>query len=182
MEDQSFINDCLFAQTPAAPVQAETAGSYANVVADYQAGFSKTGKSLFAHIPRATQKWANRNVCVLIEGGHVKRPDRCEFCHKRSRYIDCHHTDYSKPYHVVWACRSCHRTAHYSIEQHRIACALAKDIRPPAKASHWPKSFSGPVRKSRTPAFPFGSTAMIDLETLTAPSPRVRRAWASNSR
>jgi predicted metal-binding protein len=39
------------------------------------------------------------------------KPTICVHCGKSKR-LDAHHTDYSKPDYVVWVCRSCHMKAH----------------------------------------------------------------------
>lgn len=53
------------------------------------------------------QRAAHAAVRKAIVSGALVRPDACSVC-LRSRRIDAHHPDYSKPLEVIWVCRSCH--------------------------------------------------------------------------
>lgn len=46
-----------------------------------------------------------------IKCGKIIRPLYCGLCGKRCT-PDGHHSDYSKPYEVMWLCRSCHNKLH----------------------------------------------------------------------
>lgn len=61
-------------------------------------------------------KYFDRYVCRsqfsnAIKLGYIARPTTCELC-----FIECtpdgHHTDYLKPFEVVWCCESCHGKMH----------------------------------------------------------------------
>jgi hypothetical protein len=55
---------------------------------------------------------------AIVEGKIVK-PTRCSLCFSEDFVIEGHHTDYSKPYDVIWICRPCHGTVHRKIKSRR---------------------------------------------------------------
>ena len=67
---------------------------------------------------------AHRLVAEAMLSGKLQKPAHCERCPGRTRFLNAHHEDYSKPLQVVWLCRSCHALAHSgwarksSIDQH----------------------------------------------------------------
>lgn len=46
-----------------------------------------------------------------VANGRIKKPSICSFC-QSNLHIEGHHADYSKPYDVIWLCRSCHKKLH----------------------------------------------------------------------
>ena len=42
-------------------------------------------------------------------------PEPCAICHKT--IVEGHHTDYRKPYQIVWLCKTHHRNAHKGVLQ-----------------------------------------------------------------
>jgi hypothetical protein len=46
-----------------------------------------------------------------LERGKLVRPSSCSNCNTHCR-TEGHHTDYSKPLHIVWLCQSCHHAVH----------------------------------------------------------------------
>lgn len=50
--------------------------------------------------------------------GRIKRPETCSLCRQSGINIEAHHPDYSKPYDVIWVCRSCHFLVHGRIKHH----------------------------------------------------------------
>lgn len=59
---------------------------------------------------RAKQK-ARTRLNYAISKGKIIRPDKCNECKNRGK-IEAHHTNYEKPYDVIWLCRECHRVQH----------------------------------------------------------------------
>ena len=51
--------------------------------------------------------------------GKIIRPDKCSLCGCCDVKIEAHHPDYSKPYDVIWVCKSCHIMVHGRIKFHR---------------------------------------------------------------
>jgi hypothetical protein len=54
---------------------------------------------------------ANGLINKRLKMGWFTKPTACMKCGAAKR-LDSHHTDYSKPDHVFWLCRSCHMLAH----------------------------------------------------------------------
>ena len=48
--------------------------------------------------------------------GKIIRPKNCSLCNSDEFVIEAHHPDYSKPYDVIWLCRSCHGIVHRKIK------------------------------------------------------------------
>lgn len=49
-----------------------------------------------------------------LDAGKLVRPEFCEWCGKHKseaarNVIEAHHTNYSRPYDVIWLCAACHR-------------------------------------------------------------------------
>lgn len=57
---------------------------------------------------------ANGKVKRAVEKGILIRPDTCERCGRRWKTI-AHHSDYDKPFDVMWLCSSCHMKIHRAI-------------------------------------------------------------------
>lgn len=62
--------------------------------------------------------WAKRNpekrkaqqkVANALKSGRLKKTP-CETCGKEK--VEAHHPDYTKPFHIIWLCRSCHAELH----------------------------------------------------------------------
>ena len=51
--------------------------------------------------------------------GKIIRPNKCSLCLCENSKIEAHHPDYSRPYDVVWLCKSCHFVVHGRIKIHR---------------------------------------------------------------
>ena len=66
---------------------------------------------------------AHRAVEKALREGRLKRQP-CEQCGV-SDDLHAHHTDYSRPLHVVWLCRPCHIAEH----QHNAAYLKAVEVR-----------------------------------------------------
>lgn len=49
---------------------------------------------------RRALRWA-------VEAGTIIKKNQCEWCSGKPP-IEAHHSDYSKPYEVIWLCRDCH--------------------------------------------------------------------------
>lgn len=47
-----------------------------------------------------------------VKNGKLVRPLRCELCQGCQGRIEAHHSDYGKPFDVVWLCIPCHKKAH----------------------------------------------------------------------
>jgi len=47
-----------------------------------------------------------------IRDGKIIRPPTCSACGQSNGVIQGHHSDYAKPCHVQWLCRSCHDNLH----------------------------------------------------------------------
>lgn len=63
---------------------------------------------------RARYPWKNKARILLrraVEAGKIKKPIICSKCNLR-RKIAAHHTDYSKPFKVMWVCYRCHSKIH----------------------------------------------------------------------
>ena len=48
-------------------------------------------------------------ICLLnsaVRRRQIEKPEQCEQC--GSSNPEAHHEDYTKPYNVIWLCRSCH--------------------------------------------------------------------------
>ena len=58
------------------------------------------------------EKMSARNkMRTALANGTMCRPDICARC-KRTCRPDGHHTDYSRPYDVIWLCKKCHSLVH----------------------------------------------------------------------
>lgn len=67
------------------------------------------------------REWKRRNrhkdrargvVRRALARGELVRPPACACCGRRSRALEAHHLDYSRPLLVVWLCKSCHAAHH----------------------------------------------------------------------
>lgn len=47
-----------------------------------------------------------------VKQGKATRPNSCRICGSDEGVIEAHHSDYNKPFDVVWFCRTCHRSEH----------------------------------------------------------------------
>ena len=59
---------------------------------------------------------------VMIEkrAGRFPKPDKCEYCGKRTTALCAHHNDYNNPLQVIWVCRKCHGEIHRQERGSRI--------------------------------------------------------------
>ena len=55
---------------------------------------------------------AHNLVNSAIGCGRLRRPEYCQDCGKKHRYIHAHHEDYSRPLDVIWLCPPCHAKRH----------------------------------------------------------------------
>jgi len=60
--------------------------------------------------------WATYKLNLAIKKGEIQRPENCSNCGYNFSIIG-HHCDYSKPYIVIWLCRSCHDAWHFKPEK-----------------------------------------------------------------
>lgn len=51
---------------------------------------------------------ARAKLNYAIKKGYLNKPTFCSKCNKKNTRIEGHHTDYSKPFDVVWLCTVCH--------------------------------------------------------------------------
>lgn len=59
------------------------------------------------------QHLAHRMLNLAIKQGDITPGQKCEDCGFLFPYrLDGHHEDYSKPFDVIWVCRSCHKKRH----------------------------------------------------------------------
>ena len=49
-----------------------------------------------------------------VRAGKIIKPDYCWLCDKKCE-PEAHHSDYSKPYDVIWVCSECHHKLHKNI-------------------------------------------------------------------
>ena len=54
---------------------------------------------------------ARLKLNYAVKSGRIHKPLYCSSC-DRDKYLEAHHTDYSKPFDVTWLCRTCHRELH----------------------------------------------------------------------
>jgi len=57
--------------------------------------------------------------CTAVCEGKIKRQEFCTLCKASNCRIEGHHYDYSKPYDVIWVCKSCHTMIHNKEKLHR---------------------------------------------------------------
>lgn len=50
-------------------------------------------------------------LAYQVRLGRVAKPLKCPIC-KKSKPVEGHHEDYSKPLKVKWCCRQCHADIH----------------------------------------------------------------------
>ncbi len=55
---------------------------------------------------------SGRLLRYYVSKGLIIRPTICSKCNKEDK-IEAHHKDYSKPFEVIWLCRSCHMDTHW---------------------------------------------------------------------
>jgi hypothetical protein len=79
---------------------------------------SPRGKLVMA---KARKKWLalnqeKRAAHVLIgsalRDGRITKPKNCTICNKGGVRIHGHHSDYTKPFSVIWCCKDCHAAFH----------------------------------------------------------------------
>lgn len=49
-----------------------------------------------------------------VKKGHIIKPGTCSYCNNKDK-IEAHHEDYSKPFSIVWLCRTCHKRYHRNL-------------------------------------------------------------------
>jgi hypothetical protein len=59
--------------------------------------------------PEKQEAWTI--ITNMIRSGELTRPDKCTYCNK-TKFVEPHHDDYSKPREIRWLCLSCHRKIH----------------------------------------------------------------------
>ena len=59
----------------------------------------------------AAKHRASHSLLVKVYTGQIVKPSTCSSCNSQL-HIEAHHTDYSKPYDVIWLCKSCHKKLH----------------------------------------------------------------------
>ena len=64
----------------------------------------------------ARRQAARIMLSKAVKSGKIVRPSACEDCQK-ALPIQGHHSDYSKPYDVIWLCDVCHDRTHKIIEE-----------------------------------------------------------------
>jgi len=64
---------------------------------------------------REKQK-AQRLFYKAVKNKEIIRPANCSICDAEKK-LDGHHSDYSKPYDVIWCCRMCHKQIHLELER-----------------------------------------------------------------
>lgn len=62
----------------------------------------------------ATKHRASHSLLVKVYTGQIARPSACSSCGSKL-HVEAHHADYSKPYDVIWLCRSCHKKLHAEV-------------------------------------------------------------------
>jgi hypothetical protein len=50
-----------------------------------------------------------------VRDGKLDKPTNCPLCNK-TRQIEAHHNDYSKPLEIEWMCAACHRAFHRDLD------------------------------------------------------------------
>lgn len=74
------------------------------------------------------RRWDKRNPLArraqillnrAVQSGKIAKNTVCGRCRRQypSSKIDAHHQDYTKPYEVLWLCRSCHKTHHLELKK-----------------------------------------------------------------
>lgn len=53
---------------------------------------------------------AQEAIVYAVKAGLITRAPRCQMCGRACK-TDAHHADYSRPFAVIWVCRSCHAYA-----------------------------------------------------------------------
>ena len=54
---------------------------------------------------------AHKRIHNATKSGRMVRPPKCSACDKSAK-IEAHHSDYARPYDVVWLCPPCHNSKH----------------------------------------------------------------------
>lgn len=55
---------------------------------------------------------AGRKVRYAVRIGKLIRPTICPQCFSKDREVQAHHEDYTKPFEIIWLCKSCHLDLH----------------------------------------------------------------------
>jgi len=84
-----------------------------NYVATHKEEISKYGKEYSKN--NRVKKNVQNKVYRAKKQGKIIIPIKCEKCGK-TRKLEAHHYDYSKPLDVVYLCNSCHQKEHLNIE------------------------------------------------------------------
>jgi hypothetical protein len=82
------------------------------------AGRDRSGRVLTTE--EKAKQAARRALRYAIRKGLVIRPTVCSQC-PRTRRIQAHHHDYSKPFDVAWLCSRCHGRRHRLSDEERAA-------------------------------------------------------------
>jgi len=54
-----------------------------------------------------------------IKTGRITKETKCSICKREDTRIIGHHSDYTKPYEVIWLCNSCHKKIHHNIRKNK---------------------------------------------------------------
>jgi hypothetical protein len=58
---------------------------------------------------------ARGRLKMAVYRGKIIKPKNCVQCNVEAKRIEAHHTDYSKPFEVLWLCTECHKRIHGKI-------------------------------------------------------------------
>ena len=73
-------------------------------------GKASAVKRTEAYLETEAGKLKHKCRCKLnaaLRAGKIHKPSKCATCGSVG-YVEAHHADYSKPFDVLWLCRSCH--------------------------------------------------------------------------
>jgi hypothetical protein len=85
--------------------------------------YEQTPKRKKAHCKRSKEYIKNNpkkrkalyDLHLAIRYGRIIKPTVCSICGKGNCRIEGHHTDYSKPFDVIWCCHNCHKDIHQEL-------------------------------------------------------------------
>ena len=73
----------------------------------------KCNYNYYHNIEHKLKNSARKKLLRAIQSGKIIRPTVCENCGKTDVMCEGHHTDYNKPYDVMWLCKQCHENMHH---------------------------------------------------------------------
>ena len=86
----------------------------------YKNWYKLYGRKRTKNYQNSIKKWKKNHqqevyiyglIRVAIKKGKIKKSKQCSFCNRKVK-IYGHHSDYSKPFDVIWLCGSCHKKIH----------------------------------------------------------------------